>query len=277
MTSAVVPRTVARETSALRRARCPSTVAPSMPTKTHIMTIRQSMICPPVPSRAASPLEVSAFAPQMSKVKVSERNTATMVAMKTKIGTSLQTITIALTALARSTPRFTSQITDQVITELSASESGESPPENTGRKYPSAEMNITLNATTPIQVESQYPQPQMKPTKGPKPSRAYATMPLSPGFSTESLPKVVASPMKPAPVISQAMRAGPGAAAREMSAERAKTPDPIEELMTRAMRAMRAMPGREEESAAGCPPRDGEVIGAPCGGVSGQARVPGPG
>lgn len=67
-------------------------------------------------------------------------------------------------------------------------------------------------------------------------------MPLRSGRTAESLPKVVASAMKPMPVMSQAMSAGPGAAAAEMSVERAKTPEPIEELMTSAMRSIRLMP-----------------------------------
>ena len=48
--------------------------------------------------------------------------------------------------------------------------------------------------------------------------------------------------MKPIPVISHAMMAGPGAAAAEISVERAKTPEPIEEEMTSAMRPMSPMP-----------------------------------
>ena len=50
------------------------------------------------------------------------------------------------------------------------------------------------------------------------------------------------SAMKPMPVMGQAMSAGPGAAVAEMSVERAKTPEPIEELMTSAMRPIRLMP-----------------------------------
>ena len=58
----------------------------------------------------------------------------------------------------------------------------------------------------------------------------------------ERRPKVVARPMKPIPVMSQAMSAGPGAAAAETSVESANTPEPIAELMTSAMSPMRLMP-----------------------------------
>lgn len=75
-------------------------------------------------------------------------------------------------------------------------------------------------------------------------------MPSSLGWTMESRPNVVASSMNPMPVTSQAMRAGPGAAAAEISVESAKTPEPIEELMTRAIRPKRSMPFLRGASAA---------------------------
>ncbi len=48
--------------------------------------------------------------------------------------------------------------------------------------------------------------------------------------------------MKPIPVMSQAMSAGPGAAAAETCVESANTPEPSAELMTSALSPMRLMP-----------------------------------
>ena len=53
---------------------------------------------------------------------------------------------------------------------------------------------------------------------------------------------MLASAIKPIPVTSQASSAGPGAAAAEMSVESANTPEPMDELMTRAISPTRLMP-----------------------------------
>lgn len=69
-------------------------------------------------------------------------------------------------------------------------------------------------------------------------------MPFRSGRSSERRPNVVASAMKPMPVMSQVRMAAPGAAAREMSVESANTPDPMEELTTRAISPKRLIPLR---------------------------------
>ena len=95
---------------------------------------------------------------------------------------------------------------------------------------------MTAKATFPIQVASQYPQPETNPTNRPNPSSAYATIPRRSGRASDRRPNVVPSAMKPTPVRIQATIAAPGAAAAEMSVESAKTPDPMEDEITRAMR-----------------------------------------
>lgn len=67
--------------------------------------------------------------PQKSAVNTAGSNMTTMARMKAKMGTSLHTMTMAVTSM-------------------------------------------TPNATLPIQMDSQYPQPETRPTNGPKPSRA---------------------------------------------------------------------------------------------------------
>lgn len=110
--------------------------------------------------------------PQKSAVNTAGSNMTTMVRMKAKMGTSLHTMTMALSALASSTPLLTSRTMAQLSTEMKATPAAVRPLENGGKKYPMAVTSMTPNATLPIQMDSQYPQPETRPTNGPKPSRA---------------------------------------------------------------------------------------------------------
>lgn len=60
----------------------------------------------------------------------------------------------------------------QLSTEMKATPAAVRPLENGGKKYPMVVTSMTPNATLPIQMDSQYPQPETRPTNGPKPSRA---------------------------------------------------------------------------------------------------------
>ena len=101
-----------------------------MPTNTHIMTMKQLTIWVGTDSGASAGSErLLARFPQKSAVNTAGSNMTTMARMKAKMGTSLHTMTMAVTSM-------------------------------------------TPNATLPIQMDSQYPQPETRPTNGPKPSRA---------------------------------------------------------------------------------------------------------
>ena len=101
-----------------------------MPTNTHIMTMKQLTIWVGTdPGASAGSERLLARFPQKSAVNTAGSNMTTMARMKAKMGTSLHTMTMAVTSM-------------------------------------------TPNATLPIQMDSQYPQLETRPTNGPKPSRA---------------------------------------------------------------------------------------------------------
>lgn len=130
-----------------------------MPTKTHIITMKQLMIWasidPGAPSPPIPPAALFASLPQKSTVKTLKSKTMIMTTIKAKMGTSLHAMTMALSAEASSTPRFTSAMIAQLRTEMNATAPTVSPWENGGKKKPIAVVSITPKATLPIQMESQ--------------------------------------------------------------------------------------------------------------------------
>ena len=76
-----------------------------MPTNTHIMTMKQLTIWVGTdPGASAGSERLLARFPQKSAVNTAGSNMTTMARMKAKMGTSLHTMTMALSALASSTP-----------------------------------------------------------------------------------------------------------------------------------------------------------------------------
>ena len=82
------------------------------------MTMRQFTICVPRSPGAVSPPMLLASVPQKSAVKTSKLKTKIIVTMNAKMGTSLHTITMALTTEASSTPWFTSRMMNQLTTDM---------------------------------------------------------------------------------------------------------------------------------------------------------------
>ena len=75
-----------------------------MPTNTHIMTMKQLIIWVPTLPGASGPPRLLARVPQKSAVKTSKLNMSSIATMNTKMGTSLQIITMAFTTEASSMP-----------------------------------------------------------------------------------------------------------------------------------------------------------------------------
>ena len=121
---------------------------------------------------APSPPRLSATVPQKSAVNTPKSNTSSIVAMKTKMGTSLQVMTMAFRTDASSTPRLTTATMIQLSSEMNATAPTVRPSANGGKKYPIAVASMTPNATLPIQMDSQYPHPETNPVNGPNPSLA---------------------------------------------------------------------------------------------------------
>ena len=133
--------TVALPTSRLRAARDDMTVAPSMPTNTQNMMMKQFTICwITSPSGAASGPAVPAAtallytAPQKSAVKMPALNKKRLNSTKTASDTTLHTMTMAFRNDALSTPRMTKMVSSHITTDAMAMHGTVLPGRNSGKK-----------------------------------------------------------------------------------------------------------------------------------------------
>lgn len=225
------------------------TVAPSMPTKVHMRMMRQFFTWSPTlpmatASAPSSPMEAMLFwsVPQKSAVNTLALNRNRVNRMNTAMDATLHTMTMALRNDALSTPRMTSRVSSHMMTDAMRMQGTVLPGRNAGKKYPSVDIIIVAKATLPSHALSQYPQPEMKPANGPKPSSAYWKMPCRSGRFAPRLASDSASIMKPTPTTPQAMSALPGDATCANWPVMANTPDPMHELITMPISPNRPIP-----------------------------------
>ena len=120
------PSTVARPTSSRRCARAEYTLAPSMPMKTHTVT---SIVL-----LTWSSTEPSWASPQKSSLKVSIWKAIATSAMNSSSGSSLASVTTALSTVAPRMPRSTSAWMTHNTTDAPNTAAGVLPSPKAGKK-----------------------------------------------------------------------------------------------------------------------------------------------
>ena len=145
--------------SDLRRALFDITNAPSMPSMSQTVTSRLFFAWPNtapaligVCAAAAALLDSVA---QNCEVKRPALNPSTAATPKTRIGASLQTVTIVLTTDALSTPLAMSSVNAQISTADARMDGRFWPPANAGTNVPTALMSIVQKAMFVNQSDTQ--------------------------------------------------------------------------------------------------------------------------
>lgn len=118
-------------------ARLAKTLAPSIPTKTHIITIKQPLICNQIVPCCPVPFtRLSDTLPQKSAVNIFTLNAINTNIKNRNNGTNLQIVTIVLMTLAPSTPLFTNKVRPQIKILANKIEGTFCPPLNIGKILP---------------------------------------------------------------------------------------------------------------------------------------------
>ena len=137
-------------------ARLAKTLAPSIPTKTHIMTIKQPLICNQIVPCCPDPFtRLSDTLPQKLVVNIFTLNAINTNIKNRNNGTNLQIVTIVLITLAPSIPLFTNKVRPQIKRLANKIEGTFCPPLNIGKNSPMALISIVAKATFPSHADNQ--------------------------------------------------------------------------------------------------------------------------